>query len=97
MTGVQTCALPISLMHELLLWVVVTMSEYTPTTDQVLEPTDASVRESFMYAQLAVRGLDTNAIGTPLTVKLSAAFDGWLAAHDAEITATTNQTTETKL
>jgi len=63
------------------------MNNYTPATDEVLEPTDMSVRQSFMYAQLAVRGLNTNMIGTELTVKLSTAFDRWLAAHDREVAA----------
>lgn len=49
--------------------------------------TDASLRESFMYAQLVVRGLDTNMIGTPLTVELSKAFDAYFAAHDKNVRA----------
>ena len=44
-----------------------------------------------MYAQLAVRGLDTNMIGTPLTVKLSESFDQWLAAEAAAVRADTYQ------
>ena len=60
------------------------MSDSGYTVNKV---TDASLRQSFMYAQLAVRGLDTNMIGTSLTVELSKAFDAYFAAHDAEVAA----------
>lgn len=53
-------------------------------TVPVYEATDASVRESYMYAQLALRGIDTETIGTALTVELSSAFDVWLAQVKAE-------------
>lgn len=46
--------------------------------------TDASVRESVMHANLYFRGEDVNQIGTPLTVEISKAYDGWLAQVRAE-------------
>ena len=49
--------------------------EYTPTTVQV--------RESFIYAQLAVRGLPTNSIGG----MHPRAFDRWLVEHDRQVKA----------
>ena len=48
-------------------------------------PTDASVRESFMYAQLSGRGLDTNQIGTSTTVNLSEKYDRWLSERDRQV------------
>ena len=49
--------------------------------------TDASVRECVLYANLHLRGEDTNQIGTPMTVEISGAFDRWLAEHDAKVRA----------
>lgn len=46
---------------------------------------DASVRECVMYANLNLRGLDTNQIGTHITVEISQAYDAWLTAHNARI------------
>jgi hypothetical protein len=39
---------------------------------------DLTVQQSFIYAQLALRGEDTNQIGTELSVAISAEFDRWL-------------------
>lgn len=41
--------------------------------------TDASVRECVLWANLAIRGLDTNAVGTSMTVAINEAYDRWLA------------------
>lgn len=58
------------------------MSEYTP-----VKATDRTVKESFLYAQVAVSGEKTDQIGTPLTVEITKEFDRWLAQHDAEVAA----------
>lgn len=44
----------------------------------------ASARESYMYAQLHVRGEDASQIGTPLTVALSRAWDDYIASVRTE-------------
>ena len=63
----------------------------TPTNADANTPvrpvTDASARESFMYAQLAVRGVDTDSIGTALTIELSKAWDTYLAGVRAQAVA----------
>ncbi len=46
--------------------------------------TDASVRECVMYANLLLRGEDTNQIGTKLTVEISEAYDRWLEGVRSE-------------
>lgn len=56
------------------------MAEY-----EIREMTDAAIRESFLYAQLHLRGHDTNEFATGVTVALNGAFDRWLAAHDREV------------
>ena len=45
----------------------------------VLPVTVAGARESFMYAHLAIRGVDTKTIGTKLTIELSEAWDAFIA------------------
>jgi primosomal protein N'' len=59
------------------------MSEMPPD-NEVREATNASIRESFLYAQLHVRERDTNEFATPLTVKLGRSFDRWLAKEKAD-------------
>lgn len=49
-----------------------------------MKVTDASVRECVLYANLALRGEDTNQIGTALTVEISEAFDAWKAEIRSE-------------
>lgn len=49
------------------------------TTGIQVKVTTASVRECVMYANLLLRGENTNQIGTALTVAISNEFDRWLA------------------
>lgn len=58
-------------------------AEYMPP----VAVSDASVRECVMYANLVLRGENSDQIGTPLTVAISTEFDRWLTGHDAEVTA----------
>lgn len=54
-------------------------SDYTPTT--------AMVAESFVYAQLAARGLPTTTLGGESLVQRQG-FDRWLTDHDAKAVET---------
>ncbi len=53
---------------------------YTPSTDEVREVTNTALRESYLYAQLHVRGHHTDELGTKLTVSLNKAFDRFFAS-----------------
>lgn len=57
--------------------------------DTPVKATYMTVSESFVYAQLSVRGEKTDQIGTPFTVKIRREFDRWLTQHDEEIVART--------